>query len=205
MLIPFSDIINKFRLRPKGVLHVGAWDGMELQDYLAHDINYCVFIEANKSIMPTLQGRVAPYKRCRAINACISDRVEQVNFKITNNGQSSSILDLGTHKEEHPEVVVTETITMMAKPLKQVIEEDRLHMEELDFMNIDVQGAELKVLMGMGDYINYVNAIYLEVNHKELYKHCPLVHELDLFLEDFVRLDTKFTTHGWGDAIYLRK
>jgi hypothetical protein len=34
---------------------------------------------------------------------------KEINFKITNNGESSSILDFGSHEEHHPHVKVVET------------------------------------------------------------------------------------------------
>ena len=33
MLIPFKDICEKYKIAPKGVIHVGAHHGEEIQDY----------------------------------------------------------------------------------------------------------------------------------------------------------------------------
>ena len=61
-------------------------------------------------------------------------------------------------------------------------------------------------LHGAGDYIKYVDVMYLEVNEKELYKNCGLIDELDSFLSrhNFKRVITKMTEYGWGDAIYIK-
>jgi hypothetical protein len=47
----------------------------------------------------------------------------------------------------------------------------------------------------------------LEVNAQELYKGCPLLDEVDSFLEkhSFKRLITDITYEGWGDALYIKK
>ncbi len=61
-------------------------------------------------------------------------------------------------------------------------------------------------LKGSVKNIKYANAIYLEVNEKELYKNCGLINEIDTFLEkyNFKRIVTEMTSHGWGDALYIR-
>lgn len=211
MLIPLSEIVSKYNLKPKGILHVGAWDGIEMDDYAANGITNVVFIEAQKAIFPTLMGRVAPYPNARALHYCVSDKIEEVKFNVTNNGQSSSILELGTHKDVHPEVVVNETISMKAVTLEQIFLWEKLNSEDYDFVNMDIQGAELKAIKGMGELINKIKAFYLEVNEKELYKGCALIGEIDQYLKQFGfdRAETKWASQdnvlGWGDALYIRQ
>jgi hypothetical protein len=62
-------------------------------------------------------------------------------------------------------------------------------------------------LKGGTNAIQFVDAIYLEVNQAELYSGCGLIGEIDDFLRvyGFERIITEMTKHGWGDALYLRK
>ena len=77
-------------------------------------------------------------------------------------------------------------------------------------LNIDTQGYELEVLKGsvkaLSDNVKY---LILEINKKELYEGCPLVQDLDKFLNNFnfVRTDTHYwlDSFSWGDAFYIRK
>jgi hypothetical protein len=46
---------------------------------------------------------------------------------------------------------------------------------------MDVQGAELLVLRGLGSKINEVEAIWLEVERKELYENQPLEDDVMQF------------------------
>ena len=73
-------------------------------------------------------------------------------------------------------------------------------------MNIDIQGAELLALKGMGDLIKYFDYVYLEVNSDYVYKKCALVHEIDDYLSkyNYVRVETSWTDAKWGDALYIR-
>ncbi|NJN24997.1 MAG: FkbM family methyltransferase [Cyclobacteriaceae bacterium] len=76
-----------------------------------------------------------------------------------------------------------------------------------DFVNLDIQGAELNALKGMGQILNNVNYIYLEVNLISIYKKCPKLHSIDLFLarKGFCRVELKLTNAFWGDAFYIRQ
>lgn len=59
----------------------------------------------------------------------------------------------------------------------------------------------------MGDYINYIQYIYTEVNTEKVYKDCALLNEIDEFLKEkgFIRVPCKiYDNCGWGDAFYIR-
>jgi len=58
-----------------------------------------------------------------------------------------------------------------------------------------------------GDLLWNFGWAYVEVNTKPLYQGCALVGEIDDFLHKFgfLRMETKMTGAGWGDAIYQRK
>lgn len=43
------------------------------------------------------------------------------------------------------------------------------NIDKIDFIWVDVQGAELKVLSGMSDYLKNVNSIYIEVEFKPIW------------------------------------
>ncbi len=207
MLIPFSEILSEFNLHPNGVLHIGAWDGIEMDDYAASGVTNVVFIEAQKSIMPTLLGRIKDYPNAKAFNYCVSDKNELVNFNVTSNGQSSSILPLGLHAEIYPSIVVSEVIEMQAYTVEQIFELNGLDKTAYSFVNCDIQGGELLAIKGMGDMINNIQCFYLEVNEKELYKGCPLAKDIEDYLSQygFKKVKTKMTEHFWGDQTFIRQ
>jgi FkbM family methyltransferase len=207
MLIPFSEILSEFNLHPNGVLHIGAWDGIEMDDYAAEGITNVIFIEAQISIFNTLLGRIRPYENARALNYCVSDKCEIVNFNITNNGQSSSLLELGKHADYYPDIKVEKTVPMKACTIEQIFERHGLDKHGYNFVNCDIQGGELKAIKGMGGMINNIQCFYLEVNEVELYKGCPLVGEVEDYLAqyNFKKVKTKMTEHFWGDAIFIKQ
>lgn len=204
MLIDFRKLFPKYNIKPKGVLHVGANVGEEAPVYDELGIRDVCWIEANPELIPQLRINTNKYHH-EVMNICVGD-VDglEVAFHISNNAsQSSSYLQLGTHKTAHPEVHFVRDVTMKMRRLDQVS-----CFGEYDFLNMDLQGAELKALRGMGDLLHQFKWAYLEVNKEELYKGCALVGDLDLFLNGFgfKRVETYWCGNtGWGDALYIKK
>ena len=95
-------------------------------------------------------------------------------------------------------------------------------VERIDFLKLDVQGAELDVLQGAKELLtSCVLGLRLEVEFAQLYQGQPLFGDVDAYLRQsgFVLFDLSRTryrrevtprdlpTRGqllWGDAIYLR-
>jgi hypothetical protein len=129
---------------------------------------------------------------------------KDVKFNISNNGQSSSILEFGLHSTYHPHVHYVSSFEAQTKMLKDIICNYNIHF---NFLNFDIQGAELKALKGMESYLLNVDYIYTEVNTNQVYKGCAIINELDDYLQQFgfVRVETKMTSFEWGDAFYIRK
>lgn len=206
MLIPtvFRDFIEC--VPRKGVLHIGAHECEELGLYYSIGLrdDRILWIEALPEIVDKMK---ASNSAVNIIQAVISDvDNSQVNFMVTNNVQSSSIFNLKTHLQEHPHVFEKERRKMTTVTLNTLFDRFGLPYDTYDFMNLDIQGAELKALQGATKILPHVRAIYCEVNEKELYEGCALLPELDAFLgtHNFKRVATSLTPHGWGDALYIK-
>jgi len=157
-----------------------------------------------------MEDKVNIYKNkgYQIYQAVVSDTDnESVSFKITNNGQSSSILELETHLKHHSHIYVVKEIEQKTITMKTFIDANNFNMHNYNFINLDIQGAELKALKGMGEYLEHVDYIYTEVNQEYLYKNCALLHEIDEYLEKygFRREILKMTEFKWGDAFYVKR
>lgn len=209
MLIPFSELFKKYKIQPKGAFHVGASTGQEITEYYKNGIEHTVWIEALPDIFKQLQINIKSYHNAIAINECISEvDGKEVLFNVANNeGQSSSLLEFGTHIKEHPTVKFINRIKMGTIRLDTLIEKYRLDMRKYDFLNIDLQGAELLALKGLGRYIEGFSYLYIEINTAELYRGCPMVEEIDAYVDPygFKRMETKMTNWKWGDAYYQKQ
>ncbi len=204
MLIPFDSLTKKYRFQPQGVLHVGASEGQEAGAYYQLKVNRVVWIEAIDSVYLRLKQNIRKYPNQEAILACVSDKAEKVKFNVANNGgQSSSLLEFGTHSEVHPEVKFNYQMDVNTTRIDHIDHD----FTGLDFLNIDLQGAELMALEGMGKLLDQFDYAYLEVNWAKLYKGCPLIREVQEFMKSkgFQFKEAKQSgSHGWGDAFWMR-
>ena len=207
MLITYSEIqkvLSEYQIQITGALHIGAHECEEIPFYqqLQLSLHDLVWIEAIPQKVKEAKQRGIP----NVYHSVVTDNDDSdVNFHISNNGQSSSVLEFGTHSQEHPHVTYIDTLLQKSITIKTFVERNQINIARHNFWNFDIQGAELMALKGAGDLIRTAKAIYLEVNEKELYQHCGLIGEIDDFLASygFKRVLTNITVHGWGDALYI--
>ena len=207
MLIELEKLIKKFDLKIKGVLHIGAHTCEEYKYYKKAGLNESnmIWVEGNPEIYNKLK---ALYPK-RMIYHCVASNEDNkdVMFYVANNGQSSSILELGTHKKHHPYVRYVKSIKQKTKTIKTLYKENNINVKLANFLNIDIQGAELLALKGMGDLLKNFEYLYLEVNNEKIYKDCALIGEIDNYVKNygFERVATSMTRFNWGDALYIKK
>jgi FkbM family methyltransferase len=200
-----TSILKKYNITVRGALHIGAHECEEFDFYkriglAPRDI---IWIDAIDSNIVKARERGIP----NVYNAIITDKDDvEVDFNISNNGASSSILELHTHKISHPDIVYVGKFSQESITVDSFFNRNDLDATKYNLWNIDIQGAELLALKGGAESLKHVDILYLEVNEKELYKDCALVGEIDAFLlPGFTRIFTKIGKHGWGDAIYVRE
>ena len=208
MLIPLELLVQRFNLNIAGILHIGAHECEELNSYLKVGIKNenIYWIEAMEDKVNLMKKE----KKVQIYQALIDiEDDKEVKFNITNNGQSSSILEFGSHKAHHPHVKMVDSKQLKTTRLDTFIKKNKIPIEKLNFMTIDIQGKELDALKSMNNYIQYVQYIFTEVNTEEVYKNCPLLTEIDEYLKEkgFARVACKMWPGncGWGDAFYIRQ
>lgn len=205
MLIELTGLVKKYNLNINGVIHVGAHTLEEKGVYDSLNIKNVIWFEANYEIVNSMKIRF-PNEKIFSYAICDVDNQDR-EFIVTNNYQSSSILELKTHKIEHPHVTELKRMSVKTKTLDTFIFENSINSNDFNFLNMDIQGCELLALKGAEKLLESINYVYLEVNEKELYDGCGLLPEVDLFLEKhgFKRVEINITPHGWGDAFYIKK
>lgn len=199
------EALAKAGIMPKGVLHVGAHECEELPFYERIGIakDNMAWVDAIQYKVQQAKDRGIP----NVFQAIITDKDDDtVMFKITNNVQSSSILEFGTHAKHHPWVHFVSQSEEKTVTLDTFFQRQQLDPSRYDFWNFDIQGAEMLALKGATGALKYAKVLYLEVNTEEVYKGCAKLEELDAFLLNlgFKRVVTDITPHGWGDALYVR-
>jgi FkbM family methyltransferase len=209
MLISIQELGQRFQLKISGILHVGAHQCEELEAYMRVGIplDRIYWVEAMPDKVAFCRERFGA--ELHIYSAVIDDMDDRnVVFNITNNGESSSILEFGSHSTSHPDVHVIGKMDMTTTRLDTLFEREQIPITSLNFLNLDIQGVELRALKSMEKYLQHVQYIYTEVNTEEVYKGCNLIGEIDAYLSGFgfVRVGQKiYTEYGWGDAFYMKR
>ena len=204
MLISFKDLVKKYDLKIKGIIHVGGHHGEELEDYIDEGIQNIILFEPLSDCFD-----VIGYK-CQDLNANIeghqvalgSERGIAKMYVSDNEKQSSSILKPKVHLTHHPHVKFPETEDVEVHLLDDYLP----NIKDYNFINMDVQGYELEVLKGGTKVLEQVNYVYCEVNRDEVYENNAYVEEIDEFLADYgmERIETDWAGDIWGDALYIK-
>jgi FkbM family methyltransferase len=204
MMLDIVKLFKKYNIPPKGVIHVGAHEGGEVEFYQELNIPKMVFIEANPEVYKRLVENVKDLLDVRTICMAISNETGTCDLHITSMDQSSSILSLKYHKTVYPDIVEAACIEVPCSTLDNLFE----GLLDFNFINIDIQGAELLAFQGAENLLkNYVVAINTEVNYKEMYEGCALKKDIDKFLGrfGFVCKETITPHPTWGDAFYVKE
>lgn len=207
-MLDLEGLLSTYRVRPRGVIHIGAHEGREADTYHSMGVAHMLFVEANPAVFKTLQQNLRHLPQAMAVNAAVTDFDGTTTLHVTSMDQSSSILPLADHSKIYPGIVETSQIVVPAHTLDSLLAEHNLDPRDFNVLNIDIQGAELMALRGSERCLAHVEAINTEVNYAELYRDCALIDSLDEFLDQhgFTRIATTTPFHPtWGDALYIRK
>lgn len=207
----------------KGIIHIGAHNAEEYEAYKEIGVDEQVWVEANPVLAEGIKNRFIGDDRIKVFNDAIYDTEKEMEFKISNNGQSSSLLELGEHRRFFPSVVYVDRINLTSRRFDSLIEEESLDMSKYNFLNVDIQGADLNAIMSFNEYIKNMDFIYSEFNTVEVYEGCHLIGEMDEYLKTkgFTRtLTHEYQMDGanetitpigagripghWGDALYVK-
>ena len=208
--IDIPALFQKYHLTPKGVIHVGAHEAGELEKYVAMGFSTILYVEANPALIPRLKEKAAACTGARVLIAhvAVTDHNGKITLRVTSMDQSSSILPLGIHKNIYPSIREGNQIDVPARTLDHLVYELGLAPNLFNFLNLDIQGAELLALKGASRLLGNIEAIVSEVNLVELYQGAALLPQLEAHLRaaGFNRAAMFTPWHPtWGDAFFVKR
>lgn len=121
--------------------------------------------------------------------------------------KSSSLLPPDKTLEAFEWLEFKEKITVPTERLDNIMKQESI--DHIDFIHMDVQGAELMVLDGAGEYLKKIRNIWLEVESVPLYKDQPVKSDVEKYLSErgFTRLlDTLDAVAGdqfWSNSQWI--
>jgi FkbM family methyltransferase len=202
MLVNPSQLKSIWKVNPKSILHIGAHMAEELDQYQNLQWGSVVWVEAQRDLAEKLSQQFNGTSH-RVIHAAAWDTDNlELNLNVTNNSQSTSLLELGTHRGDYPNIKVSKIEIVKTSRIDSIFNKESIP----EFINIDIQGAEIQALKGFGELLHQVKYLYCEVNKREVYIGCAKVSEIDEYLGlfGFERITTRWVPRkGWGDAFYI--
>ncbi len=185
------------------ILDVGACEGLSSVRYARQFPNAKVYaFEPIPTNIARIKTHLKKYgiQNVSIIPDCLSDEAGEATFYVSSGtpeafqnedlnwdygNKSSSLLPPVEGTGIHPWLKFREKIKVKTRRLESFCTENQI--TEIDFIHMDVQGAELKVLEGAGKMLESTKHIWLEVENVELYKDQPLKKDVERFL----------STHGF--------
>lgn len=209
MLIPMDRLQSEYGVSPKGVLHVGAHLGEEAAAYHAAGVRYVLWVEANPRLIGTLSDNVRPYSGHDVVRAAVSDTDgAPATLHLASFTMSSSLLPPKEHYRFYPHIRYPEEEPVETVTIDTLLERVGVLPLGFDFLNLDIEGAELLALKGATKLLPFLKWVYAEVNHEEMYEGCALLPEMDAFLGaagfERIALQDAGYYHGWSDALFKR-
>lgn len=203
MLIKKSDLGN---LKIKGVVHVGAHECEELNTYLSLGVDRIIWIEANPGKYAIIEEKISNFSYMHLFKFAAGSEEKKISLNISNNGQSSSLLDLGSHAVHYPHIKYISKVCVNVKPIDKYMDESGFDLAKFNFLNLDIQGYELEALRGCTNLLRNIDYVYTEINYEQVYKNNATAHELTSFLSihGFNKICENRTAQGWGDAFFAK-
>jgi FkbM family methyltransferase len=201
--LDLEELVQKYQVKIKGLIHVGAHYGQEYEIYQKLGIANLIFFEPLSQNFEILKTHLAD--KAQLVQKALGNENKKVKMYMesANNGMSSSILKPQKHLEQYPQIIFDQEEIVEMVRLDDFLSEK----QKYNFLTIDVQGYELEVLKGSQEMLTYISGILTEVNRDELYENCVQIEQLDDFLDlyNFQRVETNWEGGTWGDAFYLKK
>lgn len=215
-----KDLLKLFNKNDKlTIFDIGGCEGEESVRYSRIFPFSSIFVfEPLPKNQKSITENIEKYKLggLKLIPMAVSDEVGITNFFVSSGhpetdeefdwdfGNKSSSL-LVPQKNNNPSwLQFNEQIDVQTITLESFLIENKIN--EVDFVHMDVQGAELKVLGGAKGFIKNIKAIWLEVADVEIYKGQPLRTDVEVFMKanGFYLIKSKLQGAS-GDQFYLNR
>lgn len=196
------------------ILEVGARDCGETEVFAQVFPKASIYaFECNPQTLPLCRAVAKKYPSIHLVEKAVSDSNGSVDFfpidpektettwKDGNPGASSLLQASGKYPVEK---YVQNKITVEATRLDDFLTSNDI--SQVDVMWMDIQGAELMALKGLGERLQDVKIIHTEVEFMEIYSKQPLYNDIKSYLHrnGFTFIGFTFKEEGlFADAVFV--
>jgi FkbM family methyltransferase len=206
---------GRFREPPTTLLMLGAHKAYEVQAYVDLGIERAVWVEGNPELISDLRARVEPHghEARQALLYCRSG--VPLTLGVTTNdagddqGGSASIFPRRLHAAVWPTIKDDHNLDLESVTVDALLRHDGLYTLSFDLLVLDLQGAEVKALLGATALLGCESLKYIctEVSGVELWKGGAQINELAWLLGhfDFTLIGKVVGDGGVGDVLFARE
>lgn len=215
-----KELLSIFKKEtPSNIFDIGACEGEDSIRYglLFKDVNIYSFeplpdnfkmCKNNFNKFPYLNIKCYPYALSDKngfekfyVSSGQPDGTENDNWNYGN--KSSSLFPPNPGYKKLSWLKYNNIIEVECKTLYSFCKENNIKI--IDFIHMDVQGAELKVLKGADNFIRQVKVIWLEVENVPIYLEQPLKKDIETFMKviHFKKIIDTANNKDSGDQLYI--
>lgn len=206
---PFDTFLKK----TTGLIHVGANEGQERFHYEKYNVNRVLWVEADPHTFKKLEKNISGFKNQKAINYLLLNKNKKTMFNVSSNdGNSSSILELSEHKNIYPEIKYIKKKLLKGYTFSTLVKKMNINLKHYNTLVMDTQGSELLILKGAKKLLNNFKYIKLEAADFEVYKKNPTLHDLSAYLkklnffeEKKIKIYSDYKGKNMYDVLFVKK
>ena len=200
------------RLRVASIFEFGCGDGEDTLRLRAHFGADVHAFECNPFMLPLLRERLAGVPGVRLVERAVWDADGPIPFYpvihtvqagrvLSNPGASSCFRAVSGYHQEYSQTEVT------VEAIRLDTYCDREGVRAPDLLCIDAQGAGLRALRGLGHHLDDVQALIIEIEHREVFSGEDLHPAVDAFLQQRGFRQAVVIEHdGWyNNYLYRRR
>lgn len=195
---------TKKGLNIEGIIHVGTNDWYEYEYYKKMGIQNIIGFEPYHEAVVRFREK---YPEGCLYEVALGDEIGTYRFNIASgDGQSSSFLEMtGEYKEEFPDIKIVDTQDIKVISFKKWIKtHKKVRLDYFDCLVVDVEGMELDVLKGFGEYLNGFKMLNIECSGVPTYIQGPLADEIIEYLSLYgFKQDSPVEPHN--DVFFIKE
>lgn len=191
---------------PKGVIHVGMWKFEESEDYEYLVGSNVIGIEAHPDVYKNYSRVTSDLYGFTSFNFAASDVDDDYAILFCSPHRQDSSTICASYLTDDSEYEIKKVKT---KTLDTFILENKIDVKNFNFLNIDAEGAEYKILRGFEHNLPNIDYIVLETsvndrfsNGQDLDVIAPFLNERGFVIKE---LDGNFLYENWGDVFFAKE
>lgn len=210
-----QHIDERYQSEKLVIFDIGSRDcEQSIEFYKAFPNSKIYAFECNPNTIEICKKNIEPYgDRITLIEGAVCDYDGNIKFYPINQAKT-----LTTWKDGNPgassifrsngkytiETYVQDEITTQCHRLDTIM--SKYGISNVDIIWMDLQGAELLALKGLGSYLQNVKYIHTEVSYKEMYSGQVMFEELNSYiLSNGFFIKNRLTLQGWQEDVIYQK